>query len=239
LGYFGPSAFPIGCDANIVQKHFTLSPAPIDIQGSAMQTDILTALLARRIDAFSDGTFRPQASVTREDLARALALNVPVRQSLASAPVFNDTPADLEPIAEALTVRGSTLRDWNFVPQGLISTSGGAFNPTGTVNRLDLAMALVRALGLDAEAKAKANTPVMAGGQELIDDTQIPLNLRGYVQIALDRGLLEAFPASVQQLPTGGFQALPGPRFEPKTLVTRGVMASKLNLFSVQFAAGN
>jgi serine protease AprX len=239
LGYFGPSAFPIGCDANIVQKHFTLSPAPIDIQGSAMQTDILTALLARRLDAFSDGTFRPQASVTREDLARTLALNVPLRQSLASAPVFNDTSADLEPIAEALTVRGATLRDWNFVPQGLISTSGGTFNPTGTVNRLDLAIALVRALGLDAEAKAKANTPVMAGGQELIDDPQIPLNLRGYVQIALDRGMVEAFPASVQQLPNGSFQALPGPRFEPKTLVTRGVMASKLNLFTAQFAAGN
>lgn len=79
----------------------------------------------------------------------------------------------------------------------------------------------------------------MVGGQELIDDLQIPLSLRGYVQIAIDRGVLEAFPASVQQLPNGGFLALPGPRFEPNTVVKRGVLAAKLNLFAVQFAAGN
>jgi serine protease AprX len=239
LGYFGPSAFPIGCDANIVQKHFTLSPGPADIQNNAAQSDILTALLARRMDAFSDGTFRPDSAVTRDDFARTLALNVPLRQSSATTPVFADIPSNLSPIAEALTTRGSTLRDWNFVPQGLISASGNTFNPTGIVSRLDLAVALVRALGMDADAKAKANTPVTSGGQELVDDLKIPLSLRGYVQVALDRGLLEAFPASVQQIAPGQFQAFPGPRFEPQSVVTRAVLASKLNLFAVQFAAGN
>lgn len=107
------------------------------------------------------------------------------------------------------------------------------------MNRLDLAVAFVRALGLDAEAKAKANTPVMSGGQELIDDAQIPPSLKGYVQIAIDRGMLEAFPASVTQIGPGQFQAMPGPRFEPLTVVTRGVLASKLNLFALQFALGN
>src|SRR6185436_19047602 len=77
MGYFGPTAWPIGCDANIVQKQFTLAPAPSDIQTSAAQGDIVKALLARRIDAFADGNFHPDASVTREDFACTLALNVP------------------------------------------------------------------------------------------------------------------------------------------------------------------
>lgn len=239
MGYFGPTAFPIGCDANIVQKQFALAPAPGDIQTSAAQMDIVKALLARRIDAFADGNFHPDAAVTREDFARTLALNVALRQSVAATARFSDISNDLAPIAEALTVSGSTLRDWNFAPLGLLSASGNTFNPTGTVNRLDLAVAFVRALGLDTEAKAKANTPVMSGGQELIDDDQIPPGLRGYVQIAIDRGMLEAFPASVTQIGPGQFQAMPGPRFEPQTVVNRGVLASKVNLFATQFALGN
>lgn len=131
------------------------------------------------------------------------------------------------------------MRDWNFDPAGLIRAGGNQFNPTGTVSRLDLAVAFVRALGLDTEAKAKANTPVMLGGQELIDDAQIPPSLKGYVQIAIDRGMLEAFPASVTQIGPGQFQAIPGPRLEPQTLVTRVVLATKLNLFAEQFRLGN
>lgn len=221
-----------------MQKKFTLAPAPADTSGPS-HPDIVKALLALRMDSFADGNFRPDAAVTREDFARSLALNVPLRQSLATTPRFVDVANDLTPIAEALTVSGSTLRDWNFDPAGLISAGGNTFNPTGSVNRLELAVTLVRALGLDAEARARANTPVMSGGQELIDNGQIPLSLRGYVQIAIDRGMLEAFPATVTQIGPGQFQAMPGPRFEPQTLVTRGVLASKLNLFVEQFRLGN
>ena len=141
--------------------------------------------------------------MTREDFARTLALNVPLRQFLSPTARFSDVSNDLRPIAEALTVSGSTLRDWNFNPAGLIGATGNSFNPAGSVNRLDLAVALVRALGLDAEARGRANTPVMFGGQELIDNAQIPLSLRGYVQIAIDRGVSEAFPASVTQIGPG------------------------------------
>lgn len=63
--------------------------------------------------------------------------------------------------------------------------------------------------------------------------------LANHVQIAIDRGMLEAFPASVTQIGPGQFQAMPGPRFEPQTLVMRGVLATKLNLFVEQFRLGN
>ena len=67
-----------------------------------------------------------------------------------------------------------------------------------------------------------------------VDNAQIPEALRGYVQIALDRGLLEAFPAQVRN-----GQVIPGPRFESNTAITRAVLAAKLALFADAFAAGN
>ena len=63
---------------------------------------------------------------------------------------FTDVSADFQPLAEAITANGSTLRDWNFTPAGLMNASGTSFNPTATITRLDLAIAFVRALGLDA-----------------------------------------------------------------------------------------
>jgi hypothetical protein len=100
-------------------------------------------------------------------------------------------------------------------------------------------VAMVRALGLDAEAKAKANTDVTFGGQTVIDNSQIPGALRGYVQIAIDKGLLEVYPAEVRQIGPGQFLAIPGPRVEPNALLTRAAVATKVNTFEQRFIAGN
>lgn len=238
LGGVVPATIPEHVTGIIKQSVVNLQNVA-DLQNRGDAALIKDLLVLRRMDIFSDGGFHPDASVTREDFARTLALNVPLRQSLAATPKFTDTTGSLTGIAEAVTAFGSTLRDWNFAPQGLISAAGSTFNPAGTVNRLDLAVAFVRALGLDTEAKAKANTTVTSGGQPLTDNAQIPGALRGYVQIAIDRGLLEAFPAELRQIGPGQFQAVPGPRFEPSTVITRATLAAKLTLFSSAFAAGN
>jgi serine protease AprX len=238
LGGVAPATIPEHVTGIIKQSVVNLQNVA-DLQNRTDAGLITDLLVLRRMDIFSDGGFHPDANVSREDFARTLALNVPLRQSLAATPRFTDTTGSLTGIAEAVTAIGSTLRDWNFVPQGLLGASGSTFNPTGTVNRLDLAVAFVRALGLDTEAKAKANTTVTTGGQPLTDNAQIPGALRGYVQIAIDRGLLEAFPAELRQIGPGQFQAVPGPRFEPSTVITRAAFAAKLTLFSSAFAAGN
>lgn len=233
-----PATIPEHVTGIIKQSVVTLQNVP-DIQGRPDQQTINNILVLRQMDIFSDGGFHPDSNVTRDDFARTLALNVPLRQSLGATPRFTDVSADLLPFAEAVAANGSTLRDWNFTPQGLIATSGSTFNPTGTVSRLDLAVAFVRALGLDNEAKALANTAVTSGGQALVDNTQIPGPLRGYVQLAINEGVMEAFPAEVRQIGPGQFLALPGPRFEPGTLVTRAALASKLTGFSQRFSIGN
>jgi serine protease AprX len=236
---------PGAVTGTITTKRITISPMVTDIQGHPAQSQIELAILNRRMDTLVDNSFQPNEPVTREDFARALSLNVPLRQSLGAARKFTDVSDDFEPLAQAVTAKGSTLRDFytaesSSAPLGLMTANGSSFNPTGTVSRLDLAVAFVRALGLDMEAKAKANTAVTdpTSGQPVIENAQIPGDLRGYVQIAIDKGFLEVYQASVEQTPTG-FIARPGPRVEPDATVTRAALATKLNLFVQRFVAGN
>jgi hypothetical protein len=97
---------------------------------------------------------------------------------------------------------------------------------------------LVKALGHDAEARALANTTVTSNGTALSDNAQIPGSLRGYVQIAINKGLFEVFPAEVREIAPGQFIAVPGPRFEPATTVSRAALARKLNTYHTLFTTG-
>jgi hypothetical protein len=58
------------------------------------------------------------------------------------------------------------------------------------------------------------------------------------VQLAIDRGLLEVYPAQVIQTGPGQFQVLPGPRVEPNNTLTRASFAVKLNKFRQLFTTG-
>lgn len=230
-------AAPGPVDGNITQTRFIL-PVIADIQGHAYQAAIESALKLRLIDTYPDGTFRPDATISREDLARSMALNSSLRQTLGSTPKFSDVSGEMRLFAEYSTARGSSNRDYDFVPTGMISASGTTFNPAGSVNRLDLAVAFVKALGHDGAARALANTTVTYQGTALTDNAQIPGALRGYVQLAINKGLFEAFPAEVRQIGPGQFIAIPGPRFEPATTVSRATLAVKLNTYRTLFNTG-
>ena len=230
-------ALPGPVDGAIVQVKYIL-PNIADLAGHPQQAAIETAIKSRLIDIHSDGLFRPNQTVNRQDLANSVGLNSSLRQSLGANPRFTDVPSYFRNIAEAVAADGSTLRDFNFVPKGIISTTNNTFNPMGNANRLDLAVAFIRALGHDEAARARANQPVMFNGSVLSDNTQIPGELRGYVQLAIDKGLLEAFPAEVRNLGNGQFVVLPGPRFEPNTTLTRATLAMKLNSFNQLFTTG-
>ena len=230
-------ALPGPVDGTVTQVKYIL-PTINDIIGHADRTAIETAIKSRLIDTYADGTFRPDAIVSRADFARTLVSNTSLRQTAGATAKFTDVSGDLARIAEAVTANGATLRDFDFVPKGLMSATGASFNPNGTVNRLDTAVAFVRALGHDADARALANSNVTYNGTTLSDNAQIPANLRGYVQIAVNDGLFEAFSAEVRNLGNGQYVVLPGPRFEPNTTLTRSKLAGKLNLFHQLFVIG-
>jgi hypothetical protein len=79
---------------------------------------------------------------------------------------------------------------------------------------------------------------VTFNGAALTDNAQIPSALRGYAQVAINLGLFEAFPAEVREIAPGQFIAIPGPRFEPATTVTRATLAAKLNSYRTLFTTG-
>ncbi|MDQ4121517.1 MAG: S8 family serine peptidase [Acidobacteriota bacterium] len=230
-------ASPGPIDGTVTQIKYIL-PNIADIANHQQRADIEFALKNRLIDIYADGNFYPNQAVTREDLARSLALNTHLRQSIASTPKFTDVSGELLRIAEAVTSKGSTLKDADFISTGMMSASGSLFNPAGSINRLDLAVALVKALGHDAEARAKANTNVTTGGVVISDNAQIPGALRGYIQVAIDKGLLETYPAELIQTGPGQYTALPGPRVEPTNTVSRAAFAAKLNKFRTLFTTG-
>lgn len=230
-------ALPGTVDGSISQIRYIL-PNIADIQGHVFQADIEKAIKSRLIDTYADGAFQPNAIVSRADLARTLVSNTSLRQTAGGSAKFTDVSGEMARIAEAVTANGSTNRDFNFAPKGMMSATGNKFNPTGAVSRLDLAVAFVRALGRDAEAIALANSTVTANGAAIADNAQIPASLRGYVQIAINNGLFEAYPAEVRDMGNGQYQALPGPRFEPNAPVYRAMLAVKLNSFHQLFTTG-
>ena len=126
---------------------------------------------------------------------------------------------------EALCDPGSLqLMRSGVMSRGAIGTS---FNPAATVNRADLAVVLVRALGLEQQAQARMNEDLSG---RTIDAAQIPADARGFVAVALDLGLLNTFPAGLVEIAPGQYQAMPGPRFEPATVATRAQLAPPIAL---------
>lgn len=230
-------ASPGPVDGTVTQIKYTL-PVIEDITGHPLQADIEFALKNRLIDIDPIGKFFPSRPVTRETLGNSMMLNSALRQSLAASPRFGDVSGDLSRIAEAVTANGSTLRDYNFVGGGTMSASGNVFDPTAAASRLDIAVAWVKALGYDPEARALANTDVTFEGSVISDNAQIAPALRGYVQIAIDKGLFETFPAGVIEIAPGQFQAVPGPRFEPDSSLTRALFARKLATYRQLFTTG-
>lgn len=230
-------AMPGPVNGTISQVKYVL-PVIEDITGHPDQAAYEFAIKNRFIDTYENGKFYPENLVTRQEFANLLVLNTPLRQSIASAPRFSDVSGDAARIAEAVTANGSTLRDYDFVPGGMINAPGSIFKVDYQMSRLDIAVAFVKALGHDAEARALANTDVTFEGSVITDNASIPPALRGYVQIALNNGLFEAFPAGMVEIAPGQFQAMPGPRFEPNSLVSRGKLTLKLIAYRQLFATG-
>jgi serine protease AprX len=234
------AALPGPVDGTITQQVINL-PAIADIQNDPSRAEIEFVLKNRMMDVQSDGLFHPASAVTRGSFAQTLVFNTALRQSRADSPLYTDVTGPLAAIAEAVTANGSTLRDFDFTPTGMIAAHSPSFSPNGAVTRTDLAVSLVKALGLDAAAQAGAGSDVTAtySGQSVVvsDESGIPAALRGYVQIALDRGILNAV-FSFEQGPND-FQPRLVARVKPTTAVTRSFLAFAIDHYRQAFAAGN
>lgn len=122
--------------------------------------------------------FRPSSVVTRIELADALLRAGLVTQYMASSALYSDVRDVYSRNAVESAQSG---------PGGALfydAPASGKFYPHSAATRLTAAVALVKAAGLSAEA-ANASLPATVP-----DSSSIPLSLRGYAAIALEKRFL-------------------------------------------------
>ncbi|MGH8108879.1 MAG: S8 family serine peptidase [Arenimonas sp.] len=211
-----------------------------DIGNHPAKGAIEYAVSHRLVDGYSDKKFRPDAILKRSELAQYLVMGVSARQSLPfnGVPSFNDlaTSNAAYAYAESAVAKGAPLRDLSQTHAGLMGTVNGKFLPTNGVTRVQLAYSLVQSLGLQNEAQSFNGTlSVSYNGQRLpIEDVaSIPASLRGYVQGALDSGLMHARFTVTQ----GAFEPLPTLHayFDPTVSVTRAGYADTISRYAAQY----
>lgn len=207
-----------------------------DIAGHPAEAAIKIAVNERLADGYSDGNFAPNQNITRGEMASYLVMGAEIRQSLplSGKASFGDVKVGDAPFVEAVTAKGAALRDQLQVQKGvMLPTGDGTFSPKGNVTRADLAYSLVQSLGLQKEAMALNGTEITVqyGDKRLpIEDAaNIPAGFEGYVQVALDMNILNAFFTVTQ----GPYDLEPTVHaaFKPTNLVTRGEFAVAMTRF--------
>ncbi|MEX2149721.1 MAG: S8 family serine peptidase [Steroidobacteraceae bacterium] len=203
-----------------------------DISGHPAEGMIEFAVRERLVDGLSKGVFKPDSPLTRGQLADYLTAGAGIRQflPLSGVKTFADTNGALVPFAEATTVRGAAIKDRAHRFDGVIRTANGKFNPNGSVNRADLAYSLVQSLGLQDVARAFNGDLTVRYNDTRIpieDAGDVPADLRGYVQLALDLPVMNAYFTLEQ----GPFDLVPKikARFKPSATITRAAYASYMN----------
>jgi serine protease AprX len=151
----------------------------VDSLSSSLRADIYQSI--RTFTMWPIGSrFRPDAAISRLDLATALVAGARIPQYVAGQVAYQD----VRDSGSRLFVESAQAS-----PNGALFTDvtpGGSFRPDNSVTRLAAAIALVRASGLRSEAEAKAGAPLA-----FLDATSIPFELRGYVSVAIAQGLLQ------------------------------------------------
>ncbi|MFY9555053.1 MAG: S8 family serine peptidase [Blastocatellia bacterium] len=162
--------------AEIIRASYSVSGLD---QLSANGRTVATRALRTGLIAPLSGDFAGSAYATRLDVARAVMLGAGARlpQYLPDSPSFSDEPGDYSAIfIESVT--HSPFGD-------LLGTAGRMFNPQAQIDRTAVAAALVKALGLNQDAQAASLV-----NPGIVDWNLIPASARGYVSIAVSRGLL-------------------------------------------------
>lgn len=201
-----------------------------DVANHPARQAIEYAVANRLVDGYSDKQFRPDAYLKRSELAQYLVMGTSVRQYLpfSGKPSFTDlgTGTEAYPFAEAAVARGAPLRDLSQSQDGVMGLSNGAFRPNDYVTRVSLAYSLVQSEALQDQARSFSGelTAFYDGKRIPLDDAAlIPASLRGYVQLALDHGLINARFTVTQ----GPYDLEPTLHayFDPGKLVTRAAYA--------------
>jgi serine protease AprX len=210
-----------------------------DVVGHSQQLTIENAVLKRLMDGRPSGNFAPDAMLKRQELAKALVMGAAVRQhrSLDNEADVNlgGVNAKYRIFAESVAMPGAALKDakQQFGPVMLVD--GSDFRGNAAVSRAELAYSLVQVIGKTQEALNFGDThqiTVNYSGETIVvaDQQDIADDMRGYVQVALDEGLL-GVRYSVEQGPFA-LQPTIVAKFNPEDGLTRAsyaIIANKID----------
>jgi HSP20 family molecular chaperone IbpA len=134
------------------------------------------------ISGYSDSSFKPENSITREEFAKLIATTFSLNLGYKDAPTFSDVQTDrwsysyIEATKEYLT--------------GYYPPKGQAFfSPDTKATREDVAVALVKILGYTASDLADSGTL----RRSFADVEDISFNLRDYVALAAENRLISGY----------------------------------------------
>ncbi|MGM7700453.1 S8 family serine peptidase [Pseudalkalibacillus sp. Hm43] len=165
-----------------------------DIEGHPAAAAIKTAVSERLIDGFADGTYKPDANLLRKDMAKYLVMGAEVRQQ--SGATFSDVKAADLPFVASVAALGAAFKGETYQTDAVMKPAAdGTFNPDGTISKAEVAYSLVQSLGLQEQAQThEGDVTVQYGDERLLieDQADIPAELKGYVQLALDLNILNA-----------------------------------------------
>lgn len=222
-------ALPETVSGSLTTLQLTGSTGLNDIAGHPAEASIRMAVSARLVDGLSNG-FKPDDLLKRIQLADYLIMGQAIRQYLPTngATSFSDLKADQLLLAESVTAKGAAQRDMLHEFNGVMTASGtNKFNPNGSVTRASLAYSLVQSLGLQKyalERNGKAVTVNVDGKNIPVEDAgQIPAGLEGYVSVALELNLINAYYSVTQG--TFDLQPVLHANFKPTQNVTRAEFA--------------
>ncbi|MCC2547442.1 S8 family serine peptidase [Hymenobacter sp. BT175] len=174
-----------------------------DVATHPAKASIEMAIGKRLMDGLANG-FKPDQNLTRLQLADYLLMGQAIRQFLPvdGSTQFSDLSAAEQLLGSSVTARGAALRDRYHVQNGvMLPVAPGSFGPSQAVTRASLAYSLVQSLGLQNKAQqSSGQVTVEVNGQRLpIEDAaQIPAGLAGYVQVALDMNIINAYYSLTQ-----------------------------------------
>ncbi|MBW7474486.1 S-layer homology domain-containing protein [Paenibacillus oenotherae] len=160
-------------------------------------------------NGYEDGTFKPQQSISRiESIVAAVRLMGLKEQAESAAEMetklnFKDADQLKKKYPWAVGYVAVALE------KDLFSETDDAIQPEKPATRLFAATLLVKALGLEADAKAKANTELA-----FKDAHKIPAGSVGYVAVALEKNIITGYNDST---------------FRPNQPVTRAELAALLD----------
>ena len=153
-----------------------------DVKSGFWAYDAIDAMTRQKIlSGYDDCTFKPDKTVNREEFAKMMVLALQLKLTKPESPTFGDV----------------STKDWAYpyietakpYLTGFRNGDKDYFRPTGPAVREDMAVALVKALSYSNE------TPNYENLEKFDDVETISPNLKKYVAIAIQKKVMQGYPA--------------------------------------------